>query len=226
MSEARTFYERKIHRLPEDWEVLCLDSIASKVGSGITPRGGREVYLDEGIPFIRSQNVLVGRLDFSDIAFISEEQHEEMSNTKLQPFDVLLNITGASIGRCCIVPDSIHEGNVNQHVCIIRSNGRINPYFLMLLLNSDIGQKQIWQFQAGGNRQGLNFEQIRGFALPLPPLPEQRRIAEIISTWDEAIALYELLIGPATSSSKTGLLVKQREGLMQRLLMGQVRVGV
>jgi len=206
--------ETKVGSIPLHWEVAKLESISSKVGSGITPRGGSKTYLDEGVPLIRSQNVLVGKLDLSDVAFISDEQHEEMSNTHLMPFDVLLNISGASIGRCCIVPPDIKEGNVNQHVCIIRPTPIIEAYFLSSILTSDIGQKQIYQFQAGGNRQGLNYQQIRSFTIPIPPLPEQRKIAEILSTWDEAIAKTEQLIAA---------LQARKKGLIQRLLTGEVR---
>jgi type I restriction enzyme S subunit len=201
--------DTKIGSIPLCWKVAKLESITSKVGSGITPRGGSKTYLDEGVPFIRSQNVLVGKLDISDVAFISDEQHEEMSSTHLEPMDVLLNISGASIGRSCIVPQNIKEGNVNQHVCIIRPTNKIDSYLLSSILNSDIGQKQIWQFQAGGNRQGLNHQQIRSFTIPLPPLPEQHKIADVLSTWDEAIAKAEQLIAA---------LERRKKGLMQRML--------
>ena len=138
-----------------------LGNVASKVGSGITPKGGSESYLAVGIPLIRSQNVLTGVLDLEDVAFISEEQHNKMNATQLKAGDVLLNITGASIGRSCIVPADFVEGNVNQHVCIIRPTEQLNSIFLSAFLNSELGQRQIDAFQAGGNRQGLNFAQIR-----------------------------------------------------------------
>lgn len=204
----------KVGYIPSQWKFAKLEEISSKVGSGITPRGGSKTYLDEGVPLIRSQNVLVGKLDISDVAFISDDQHEEMKGTHLQPYDVLLNISGASIGRCCFVPPYVKAGNVNQHVCIIRPTHKINPYYLSSMLNSEIGQKQIGQFQAGGNRQGLNFQQIRSFTIPLPPLNEQQKIAQILSTWDEAIAKTEKLIAA---------LEQRKKGLMQRLLTGEVR---
>jgi type I restriction enzyme S subunit len=204
----------KIGYFPDDWKLSKLGDLTKKIGSGITPRGGSKTYLSKGIPLIRSQNVLSGCLDISDVAFISESQHLEMKNTYLEPLDVLLNITGASIGRCCLLPESFKEGNVNQHVCIIRTNKNLDPNFLSMVLNSSVGKKQIFQFQAGGNRQGLNFNQISSFRIPLPPLAEQRRIAEILSTWDEAIDRTEQLIAA---------LEKRKKGLMQRLLTGQTR---
>jgi type I restriction enzyme S subunit len=147
------YKDTPIGRIPEDWEIKKLDHLASKVGSGITPRGGQESYFKSGIIFIRSQNVLVGKLNLSDVAYISMEQHDRMNGSKLQVGDVLLNITGASIGRSCVVPSNITEGNVNQHVCIIRTDESLNSVFLCQLLNSLYGQNQIEKFQAGGNRE-------------------------------------------------------------------------
>lgn len=200
--------------LPREWKLIHLREVTSKIGSGITPPGGRDSYLDKGIPLIRSQNVLVGFLSISDVAYISAAQHERMSATKLKPSDVLLNITGASIGRSCVFPSGIGEANVNQHVCIIRPKECLNSYFLSAFLNSNIGQKQINSFQAGGNRQGINFYQIGSFEIPFPPLDEQCQIAEILSTWDEAIDQTTQLIAAKQ---------RRKQALMQRLLTGKVR---
>ncbi len=175
--------------LPAGWRLLKLRDAVTKVGSGITPKGGKESYLTEGIPLIRSQNVLDGILNISDVAFISEEQHKQMSGSAVKPADVLLNITGASIGRSCVVPDRIGEANVNQHVCIIRPTSLISPHYLNLVLCSNYGKQLIDSYQAGGGRQGLNFEQIKAFPIPTPPLVQQKQIANSITIWDEAIAL-------------------------------------
>jgi type I restriction enzyme S subunit len=201
--------------IPEDWEVKKLELLIQKVGSGTTPTGGREVYVNTGIPLIRSQNVLNGKLDLSDVVFITEQQHFKMKSTHLQPQDILLNITGASIGRSCVVPDSLVAANVNQHVCIIRLKTTLEPFFLNQYFISPDGQKLIDSYQAGGNRQGLNFEQIKSFKIPLPPLPEQRRIAEILSIWDTAIERTQALL--------TALQTRHR-GLLQQLLTGQKRL--
>lgn len=126
--------------------------------------------------------------------------------------DVLLNITGASIGRVAV--SDIDEANVNQHVCIIRSE-ELNSEYLKSFLLSFQGQKQIEQCQAGGNRQGLNFEQIKSFKLPVPPFPEQQKIAKILSTWDKAISTTERLIDNSS---------QQKKALMQQLLTGKKRL--
>ena len=166
----------------------------TKIGSGSTPKGGEKAYKSNGIPLIRSQNVLTNRLNLSNVALIDEEQHEKMKGSKVQPKDVLLNITGASIGRSCVVPINLLEANVNQHVCILRLRKTIDGRLLSIFLNSQFGQKQIGSFQSGGSREGLNFQQIGSFDIPMPPLPEQKAIADLLSTWDEAIEKTERLI--------------------------------
>jgi type I restriction enzyme S subunit len=163
---------------------------------------------------IRSQNVVDGWLDLSGVAKVSREQHASMSNSIVRPLDVLLNITGASIGRTCVVPNYIYEANVNQHVCIIRCGEQLVPQFLFHYLSSDCGQKQIDLCQAGGNRQGLNYQQIAGFHIPLPPLPEQKAIAAVLSTWDRGIRQLSDLIAAK---------LRFKQGLMQQLLTGKRR---
>lgn len=201
----------------EKWEKIALGDVTTKIGSGVTPKGGSKSYLAAGIPLIRSQNVLIGRLDLADVAFISGEQHEKMSATKLNADDVLLNITGASIGRSCVVPTDFAEGNVNQHVCIIRPTEQLNSTFLAAFLNSTMGQRQVDAFQAGGNRQGLNFAQIRSFKIPLPIVEEQEKIAQLLQTCDQEIDLFQ---------QKLAALRQQKQGLMQQLLTGKIRVKV
>ena len=176
-----------------DVKFTRLREYVSKIGSGKTPRGGASSYQATGIPLIRSQNVLSGALNLNDVAFISNDIHAQMSGSAVKGKDVLLNITGASIGRSCVAPDSLTEANVNQHVCIIRTKDTLEPHFLSAFLNSYEGQKQIWSFQGGGSREGLNFEQIGRFIVPVFSLPEQRKIAEILRAWDEAIEKLEVL---------------------------------
>lgn len=198
--------------VPKGWSIESLGNVTEKVGSGVTPRGGSNSYKLSGIPLIRSQNVLWGKLDLSDVAYIDELQHNKMKGSFVYKNDVLLNITGASIGRAAV--SDIDEANVNQHVCIIRSDELDSEYLKSFLLSFQ-GQKQIEQCQAGGNRQGLNFEQIKSFKIPFPPLPEQQKIAKILSTWDKAIGTTERLIDNST---------QQKKALMQQLLTGKKRL--
>jgi type I restriction enzyme S subunit len=157
---------------------LKIEKFNSKVGSGSTPRGGSKVYKTEGIRFLRSQNILERRIDLNEIAHVEESVHEKMKNSKVYNGDVLLNITGASIGRAAIYSDD-QAANVNQHVCIIRTTTGLDNYFLMEFLNSGQGQRQISTFQAGGNREGLNFSAIRSLRLPNYDIDQQKNISLI-----------------------------------------------
>lgn len=161
--------------------MLRIKDYTTKVGSGVTPRGGAETYLDEGIPLFRSQNVTNDGFLMDDIAFISEEVDESMKGTRVMPGDVLLNITGASIGRCFYTSDDFERGNVNQHVCIIRpKKNKVKPDYLHYCIISDKGQQQIDLTQTGANREGLAVEDIRGFMFDIPSLPVQQRIVDYL----------------------------------------------
>ena len=192
-------------RFPEfsgEWKMCTIGELTTKVGSGVTPRGGEAVYKTEGHPFVRSQNVGLGNLLLDDIAFIDEETHLRQKNTELQFNDVLLNITGASIGRSALVDKQIVGGNVNQHVCIIRTKENLVPSFICSFLLSNYGQRQIDSFQAGGNRQGLNFEQIKSIKITIPSKDEQIKIAKLLRAIDERIAIQNKIIDKLQSLIK------------------------
>jgi type I restriction enzyme S subunit len=197
------------------WINKKLGDIASKIGSGSTPRGGSAVYKTFGIPFIRSQNVNSGKLLFDDVIFISEEIHSSMSGTVVKANDILLNITGASIGRTCIVPINFKEGNVNQHVCIIRPRGEYCPKFIQSFLSSSLGQNLIQSTQVGGGREGLNFQAIRGFNIGFPGLDEQKKIAAFLSAIDEKINQL---------AQKHELLEQYKKGVMQKIFSQKIRL--
>jgi type I restriction enzyme, S subunit len=167
--------------LPKHWEVVSLRYLATKFGSGITPRGGAAIYQETGIPFLRSQNIHFDGLRLQGVARISSSLHEELRGTHVRSGDVLLNITGASIGRVCAVPHGFDEANVNQHVCIIRPiTRRIVPRFLSACLSTSFMQRLIRTEQNGASREGLTLQAIRGFKIILPPLEEQERIVDRI----------------------------------------------
>src|SRR5689334_2488318 len=110
------YKDTPIGYLPEDWETPTIGALACYVGSGITPTGGSSVYKRQGITFIRSQNVTFQGLRLDDVAYIDSRTHQRMQRSEVSVNDVLINITGASIGRCCRVPDGLGPANVNQHV--------------------------------------------------------------------------------------------------------------
>jgi type I restriction enzyme S subunit len=211
------YKKTEIGTIPEDWSIVELGEKTVKVGSGITPTGGERVYKKEGRPFLRSQNVGWGALLLDDLAFIDEETHKSFSSTEITEGDVFLNITGASIGRSAVANRSVIGGNVNQHVCIIRADRlELCPKYLNLFLLSVLGQKQVESFQAGGNRQGLNFAQIKSFKTILPSsISEQTAIATVISDTDSLIEHLDKLI-----SKKKAI----KQGTMQKLLTGRERL--
>jgi len=168
-----------IGNVPSHWKVERLKYVVSKIGSGVTPKGGATVYQTTGIPLIRSQNVHFDGLDFSDIACITEEIHDDMSGSKVKRGDVLLNITGASIGRCYYY-DLDDEANVNQHVCILRPNDLMTTNFLYYLMMSEVGQSQIFSGFKGSGREGLGNEAIKVFKIPLPKTKEQKEISDYL----------------------------------------------
>ena len=168
--------DEKPFELPVGWGVIRLGEIATKIGSGSTPRGGQSTYVSSGIPFLRSQNIWNDGLKLDDVVFITSEVHSQMEGSQVEGFDILLNITGASLGRSAIYPDNIGEANVNQHVTIIRLIEKEMISFLHLAITSPVIQKLIWGRQVGMAIEGLSKKTLELFEIPVPPLSEQLRI--------------------------------------------------
>ncbi len=176
--------------IPLGWQVIRMGSLALKLGAGSTPLGGQAVYQSEGIQFLRSQNIYNDGLRLDDVAFIPRSIHERMSGTHVQKHDLLLNITGASIGRCAIVPETFTEGNVSQHVAIVRLFSPNMHGFIHLSLISPFFQELIDDVQVGMSREGLSMQRLKLFPLLIPPLAEQRRI---VAKVDELMLLCDQL---------------------------------
>jgi type I restriction enzyme S subunit len=172
--------------IPANWVWCRLGEICTKIGSGSTPKGSN--YSKGGFPFFRSQNIHDAGLVYEDIKFISNEVHNQMNGTVVYANDVLLNITGGSLGRCALVPVDFQEGNVSQHVCIIRSE-QINSKFLHKIVLSPFFQKFIFNSTTGAGREGLPKYNLEQLTIPLPPLAEQQRIVnkleQLMSFCDE-----------------------------------------
>lgn len=170
-----------IGKIPVGWTMCPIKRLTTKIGSGKTPSGGAEVYSDSGVLFLRSQNIYDTGLALDDVSHISDEIDNEMKNTRVEYKDVLLNITGGSIGRCCLYDLPDIRANVNQHVCILRTKQKeLLPEFLRYFWNSSIGPVVVGYYQTGGNRQGLNFEQIGRVKVPLCSLETQKRIVDYL----------------------------------------------
>lgn len=157
--------------LPKGWCWTTIKDVCSKIGSGSTPKGSN--YSKEGIPFFRSQNVQNFGIVLSDIKYISEEVHQSMKGTEVIANDLLLNITGGSLGRCAVVPINFKIGNVSQHVCILRTV-LVKPEYLHCFILSSFFAKSMKI--TGSGREGLPKYNLEKMLFPLPPIHEQERI--------------------------------------------------
>lgn len=203
--------------VPEHWDVTPLKYVTSHIGSGKTPTGGAEAYQDSGVIFLRSQNVYEDGPRLEDVAFISKEIDEEMKGSRVKENDVLLNITGASIGRSCHVSRDIGAANVNQHVCIIRASVREYGPWIARLMSSHAAQSQIDYFQNGAGREGLNFEQIGNMAFAYPPPAEASKIVEMLN---QRVKILDSLV--LKSERSIELLKERRSALITAAVTGQI----
>ena len=171
----------------KEWKQEPLRKLATKIGSGATPKGGKDTYRKEGISFIRSMNVHNGQFEYKDLAHISYEQATQLDNVTIEPNDVLLNITGASVARCCIVPTDILPARVNQHVCIVRCNDSIMAKFLNYLLIDNNCQDLLWNIAGGGaTREAITKQQIENLQIILPPIELQQQFADFVQQVDKS----------------------------------------
>src|SRR5690554_82638 len=172
-----------------EWKETLLVELTTKIGSGATPRGGSNSYKDEGISLIRSQNVLDLQFTTDGLAFIDDEQADGLKNVIVEEKDVLLNITGDSVARVCMVPNFILPARVNQHVSIIRADTKkaIPEYLLYNLISQK--EELLMQSEIGATRKAITKGMIEQFELKIPPLEEQRTIASILSSLDDKIDL-------------------------------------
>jgi len=168
-----------IEEIPSDWKVKRIKDIIVKIGSGVTPKGGSEIYPVTGIPFLRSQNVYDEGLELDGVALITEEINEKMKSSQIKPNDILLNITGASIGRTCIVPDSLKKANINQHIAFIRLKNKTSIDFFSLYLKSHFLKEYIFSQQNGASKEAFNLAQIT----VIPILDFENNYSRLISNF-------------------------------------------
>ncbi|OLF79412.1 hypothetical protein AWH61_06095 [Alteromonas sp. W12] len=204
-------------QIPEGWEVGELKSFCSKIGSGATPRGGKGAYKKEGIPLIRSMNIYDSTLITKDLAFIDDEQAARLKNVIVEPDDVLLNITGASVARCSIVPSAYTPARVNQHVAIIRLNSeRLSPEYVMYTLISKNGKARLLSTaQGGATREALTKTDIEKFQVVLPPSEVVDKFNSFVK---DAVKQKEVLF------LKNENLKNQRDMLLPKLISGQIEL--
>ena len=174
---------------PMNWKKEPLKKLCTKIGSGATPKGGQSVYINEGISFIRSMNVYNGYFKYDELAHINEEIAKQLNNVSLEKNDILLNITGASVARSCIIPSELLPARVNQHVAIIRVISElIDPIFLNQLILTDSFQKYLLNISSsnGATRQAITKQQIENFMVILPPMVLMENLALKIKQIDKS----------------------------------------
>lgn len=170
-------------QLPVGWKIESVKKLASKIGSGSTPKGGKGAYKSDGISLIRSMNVHDYRFISEDIALIDELQAKKLSNVEIESKDVLINITGVSVARCCVVPDYVLPARVNQHVMIIRPITRMSYYLQCALASSNYKSRLLGTSEGASTRQALTKTDIEEFLVIVPTekvLSKFEDIAEVI----------------------------------------------
>lgn len=209
----------EVEKLKEDIEKIIskvsnnltkLSEITLKIGSGATPLGGESAYQQSGITLIRSQNVYDNEFYEKGLVFIDEEQAEKLKGVTVEKDDILFNITGASITRCCIVPNEYLPARVNQHVSIIRVNSKALPKYIQSILVSATYKKQLLDIGDGAtSREAITKQQLEEFKVPLPSLKEQQKIVSEIEKIEEKIKKLE---------SEIATIPAQKEAILKKYL--------
>lgn len=172
-----------------EWQKTALKKITKKIGSGATPHGGSNSYKEAGLSLIRSQNVLDFRFSTDGLAYIDDDQAKELNNVIVENNDILLNITGDSVARCCIVPDLILPARVNQHVAIIRLSPEKAYFPFIFYWLQSMKEEMLMLSEVGATRKALTKGMIEDLEILLPQLPEQKAIASVLSNLDDKIDL-------------------------------------
>ena len=221
LKNAKALYQKNLDKIIEDecrrYTLTSLKEITTKIGSGATPKGGKKSYQTEGISLIRSMNVLYGSFSYDNLAHINEKQAKALDGVAIQCADVLFNITGASIARCCVVPDDVIPARVNQHVSILRPIQKVlNSDYLSVVLLASQNQKKLLDIgEAGATRQALTKGNLEVFQIPLPPLSVQKEIVARLDKLSENVkrleANYKQIIADCDELKKS-ILKKTFEG--------------
>lgn len=170
VSTLQSIYKKMFLESQNTYMTTPLADLCSKIGSGATPKGGKAAYFDKGISLIRSMNVFDYFFSYPELAHISQIQANALANVEIQQADVLFNITGVSVTRCCVVPDDVLPARVNQHVMIIRPyKGKNMSYYIMCTLcTSENKAKLLGIGQSGSTREAINKQELESFEIPVP----------------------------------------------------------
>jgi restriction endonuclease S subunit len=205
--------ESQILKLSDN-ALFSLKNLSTKIGSGATPRGGEEVYIETGVNLIRSQNVHDSNFVMRGLVAIEDSAAKALENVTVEEGDVLINITGASVTRCCVVDSTILPARVNQHVAIIRSDrAKILPKYLVLILTSNEVKGFLNDIAGtGSTRQALTKTHLEDLEIPIPTISKQAEIIENSDAFDITISKSQITLDRAKIL---------RSGLLNYLLSGE-----
>jgi len=203
--------------LPEGWHWAKVGICSTLITKGESPAWQGFSYTQEGIPFIRSENILWGYINFSNITHIPQEFHQKLKRSKIKPNDVLINIVGASIGRCAVIPPTITEANINQAVALIRTNEAILPYYLMHILISPQIQENVRSARVETARPNISLTDLNNLIIPIPPITEQHQIIEEIERHLSIADNIEKAVDHSMQQSE-----KLRQSILKRAFEGRL----
>ena len=203
--------------IPEGWSITSLENITTKIGSGATPTGGKNAYKESGVTLIRSMNIYDNNFLDDGLAFIDDKQAAHLDNVAVERLDILLNITGASVARCCMVRSDLLPARVNQHVAIVRTDPKkADPFFVLSAINSERHKKQLLSLaQGGATREALTKTTIQNFAILMPDVKTLKAYAGIA---EATFKQRELL------QRKNNNLRTTRDLLLPKLISGKLHV--
>jgi type I restriction enzyme S subunit len=209
------YKQTEVGVIPKEWTAKPLGELSEFITSG--SRGWAAFYSDQGALFIRSQNVRAGRLDFDDSQFVTPPQGAEGSRTRVKRNDLLITITGNSVGNVALVEYEFDEAYISQHVGLVRlSETNLGRYVCLFLSPGSPGNSQIWASQSGQSKPGLTLRDLQDFWVALPPTEaEQCSIVAALSDMDALLGSLEQLI-----DKKRDL----KQATMEQLITGQTRL--
>ena len=210
VSTLQIIYKKMFLESQNTYITKPLADLCSKIGSGATPKGGKAAYFDKGISLIRSMNVFDYFFSYPELAHISQIQANALANVEIQQADVLFNITGVSVTRCCVVPDDVLPARVNQHVMIIRPyKGKNMSYYIMCTLcTSENKAKLLGIGQSGSTREAINKQELERFEIPVPSDEELERFGKI------ATKIYALIF---SNTNEIRMLYDMKDTLLTKL---------
>lgn len=227
LANARELFESYLNSVfskqNEGWRRKRLREVTSKIGSGATPRGGQSAYKEQGTSLIRSLNVYDRRFEAERLAFIDDAQAARLSNVIVSEGDVLFNITGASIARCCAAPPAHLPARVNQHVAILRPvPSELTSEFLCYLMTSRAYKDRLLGIgdEGGSTRQAITKSQLENLAIALPARDEQSQIVDDLQSLEAESRRLAYIF-----EQKLMALGELRQSLLQKAFSGELTAG-